>query len=1155
MRARDASPGTDLLDVLPALIEHLRAYDYKLGLEDELRLLCVRDEVRRRGGRAADVETLEQIVGPLVCRNADEQERLTAVLARWAAVRQPSLSIRDEEGAGDELEPGSRKRWWRRGLLLLWLALIIAFLWFVFSADLGGAQGGTAPAPAPAPASGGTVDLWALFWAVLSFLPLMAATFWILRRAQLAAIVRGMAPRDAQSESLHISVSQSPLFRPGAVKAALHDLFRHVAIPSRDLDARRTVAATARRAGFEEFIFARRLVLPDYLILIDRASAQDHFGDLGDVLAARLRAEQIAFDQAEYYGDPRRIQLRQGDGTLRSMELERYAAAHPDSRLLLFADPSSFWDPVAGRWREWVESLAAFAATSILTPLPPAQWGEREDGLVAKGFLVAQATSDGLASLAGQLRFADRPAAGGFESEEATSLDALLSTEPYRWTGDSAPPQAEIAELLALLRRVLGRGTFLHLAALAVFPAMRSRLTEQVGALITLADDSPAMTDQGYGAMSRLPWLRRGHMPDWLRKALLESLEPADSERVRAVWMSLLERDPGDTEAGVTVEFVRDPPSSGRIDNLVRSIVASGNEQLTERILVAFIRGERLPDLGIAAPSRVTSAPGPWFRTILRNVGSGPADALVLLGAAGLSLGLFFQGQALLRSASDWLVGIAISLTLVAALAYGASRVRGSRPAFAAAMPAGFARLFAAELVERFSYYGMRALLIFYLTQQMALSDNDANQLYGSFTTLVLIAPLVGGYFADRLGDHARAARFGAILLGGAYFLLAAGAASASAGMSLLALAAVAVGAGYLRGNLVVLVGRLYDRDWTSAYRDAGFTIFYVGINAGAAAGTLAIGYVGQSYGWTYGFGLAGAVIFLGPALLLAPVGQRASEPGSTALRPAGQSMFRLAVPAAAAVGLGFMVLQGQLTAGPILGLVGGMIGIYLSYQGLAVLDSSGRAALAGCMLIVAFHPLFWAIFEQSSMVVAMSGQEGTMLGVALPSWFSQMANVIFMLVLGPMLAALWIWLGRRDVHPLRVTTKFTLAFLLLGMGFFILDLSGGQDVRSIALDYVILFILLSSLAELLLAPTGMSAVTALAPANLVGLIVGTWLFSTSAANYGAQLLTERFGSESADSMATSGLSTFGWLAIGTGTTLFAAAYVIRRRPNVGIEA
>ncbi len=213
--------------------------------------------------------------------------------------------------------------------------------------------------------------------------------------------------------------------------------------------------------------------------------------------------------------------------------------------------------------------------------------------------------------------------------------------------------------------------------------------------------------------------------------------------------------------------------------------------------------------------------------------------------------------------------------------------------------PKGLFVLFFAEMWERFSYYGMRALLIFYLVQHWLFSDSEASIIYGAYTALVYIAPVVGGYLADRYLGQRKAVLFGAVLLTFGHFFMAfegdGGQGSAIMNVFWLALALIIVGSGFLKANISVMVGQLYPR--TDIRRDPAYTIFYMGINMGAALGSLLCGYLGMhpDYGWSYGFGAAGVGMLLGLVVFIwgKPLLLGRGEPKDPAALKGGRAGWR----------------------------------------------------------------------------------------------------------------------------------------------------------------------------------------------------------------------------------------------------------------------
>ena len=252
--------------------------------------------------------------------------------------------------------------------------------------------------------------------------------------------------------------------------------------------------------------------------------------------------------------------------------------------------------------------------------------------------------------------------------------------------------------------------------------------------------------------------------------------------------------------------------------------------------------------------------------------------------------------------------------------------------------PKGLFMLFFAEMWERFSYYGMKALLIFYLTKHWLFSDEQSGLIYGAYTSLVYITPVMGGYLADRWLGQRKAVQFGAVLLTFGHFLMAfeGNGQGDQAALSLfwLALSFIIVGSGFLKANISVIVGQLYPMQ--DVRRDGAYTIFYMGINLGAFLGSALCGYIGETFGWTYGFGLAGfgmlagLTVFVAYRRLLEGHGEP-DQPELLRQRKYGLPLeWRLYLIGAAAVGIIWWLIQHQAVVGGLLGICGLVLLLYV---------------------------------------------------------------------------------------------------------------------------------------------------------------------------------------------------------------------------------
>ena len=436
--------------------------------------------------------------------------------------------------------------------------------------------------------------------------------------------------------------------------------------------------------------------------------------------------------------------------------------------------------------------------------------------------------------------------------------------------------------------------------------------------------------------------------------------------------------------------------------------------------------------------------------------------------------------------------------------------------------PKGLYVLFFAEMWERFSYYGMRALLIFYLTKHWLFSDSDAGVIYGAYTALVYITPVVGGYLADKYLGQRKAVLFGAVLLTLGHFFMAFEGEPAVGTENnpivlvfWLALALIIVGSGFLKANISVIVGQLYPR--TDTRRDAAYTIFYMGINLGAAIGSLLCGYIGETYGWAYGFGLAGIGML------------------------AGLVVFVWGKP-----------LLYQDMVGYVLGLFGGALVLYVLFTAVVKLPSEERDRIFAAMFLILTSIVFWALFEQAGSSLNLFTDRHVDRG-GVPASVFQSINAIYIILLAPVFAVVWQTLGRKGAEP-SAPLKFGLGVVQVGLGFLVL-VWGAQSVgmeAAVPVLFIFLIYLLHTTGELCLSPVGLSAMNRLAPAHMASLIMGTWFFASATGNFAAGLIAaatgaEGVGEEAGKQVVLDVYSTVGWYAVAIGVGVMVISPLIKK--------
>lgn len=438
--------------------------------------------------------------------------------------------------------------------------------------------------------------------------------------------------------------------------------------------------------------------------------------------------------------------------------------------------------------------------------------------------------------------------------------------------------------------------------------------------------------------------------------------------------------------------------------------------------------------------------------------------------------------------------------------------------------PGGLSTLYFTELWERFSYYGMRAILLLFMVGALddgglGFSDRRAALIYGTYTMSVYLLAIPGGFLGDRFLGARRAVRIAAVVIASGHFVLALhGLASFYTGLAL-----VALGSGLLKSNMSVLVGQLYRAE--DPRRDAAFSIFYQGINIGAWAGPLVTGFLAQhvlwkgliaSYGfapetsWHWGFASAGVGMLGGLLWMLATehrIAHVGNPPDASVPRPwaklagvllACTALFAFTVLADQP---GFTWLRGSYLVVPALFALG---------FGLRGTVASQRLAVVLVFVIAA--TIFWAAFEQGGSTIALFADRLTQRSVAgweIPSAWFQSIGAFFVFTLAPVFAWLWVRLGdRQPSSPI----KFVLGLALMAASFALMVPAAELTARGLVSPWWLVgLFFLQTLGELCLSPVGLAAVTRLAPARLAGLVMGIWFLSNAFGNKIAGLLAGEF--------------------------------------------
>lgn len=475
--------------------------------------------------------------------------------------------------------------------------------------------------------------------------------------------------------------------------------------------------------------------------------------------------------------------------------------------------------------------------------------------------------------------------------------------------------------------------------------------------------------------------------------------------------------------------------------------------------------------------------------------------------------------------------------------------------------PKGLYICFFTELWERFSFYGMRALLVFYLTKHFLFEQSAAYGIFGAYVTLVYISPVIGGVIADRILGQRKAIIFGALLLVVGHGLMAIEGEPPTSfeetnplilNTFYLALSFIVVGVGFLKPNITTIVGELYPN--TAEKRDPAFTYFHVGINIGAFFGALYVGYLGEIYGWKYGFGLAGIGMLVGLAVFIIgqPLLKGAGEAPNTdrlSNRVFGGVTQEAVVYVAGLIGVlaVFLLIRDQKTVGILLSMTAAIAVAYILYRSVFTLEAKARDRILAALLFVVMNVLFWALFEQAGSSLNVYTDERvnrTIFGEEVPASVFQSLNAMYIIYLGPVFASLWAFLARHNCD-LNTFQKAGLGIIQLGLGYLVLvaGARGGEELTPML--FIFLIYLLHTTGEIFISPIGLSAMTRLSVRSMIGLVMGIYFLSFAAGNFVASLLAQATVAPGADVVEI--FSTYGWVAVGVGVAIVFTAPLAKR--------
>lgn len=465
--------------------------------------------------------------------------------------------------------------------------------------------------------------------------------------------------------------------------------------------------------------------------------------------------------------------------------------------------------------------------------------------------------------------------------------------------------------------------------------------------------------------------------------------------------------------------------------------------------------------------------------------------------------------------------------------------------------------LFAVEMWERFCFYGMRGMLTVFMVDQLDISDRDANLQYGAIQAFVYAFTFIGGLFADKILGFRKSLFWGALMMIVGGFVIA----FSPKEMFYIGICFSIIGTGFFKPNISTMVGQLYKEGDTR--RDAGFGLFYSGINLGALFGGILMVWVGMDVSWSLAFALVGIVMtisiitFYFTQNTLGPIGLSPMHPGIPMSR---RRMYEIATYLGSLLTIPAILLlvKNSEYTDIFMYIIGPATLLYVFYE-MSKYGREERNKLMAALIFIFFSVFFWAFFEQSGgslSLFAFNNLHHDFLGIPLnPNVVNNSSNSLFVIIFSPILGLLWIWLAKRKKEP-NAGVKFGLGFLLLSLAFYVFfstvnfaDDNGKTSLELFTLGYFVI-----TFGELCLSPIGLSLMTKLSPQKMQGLMMGMWFLASAYGQYVAGLLGAGMSVAGDDATAmeklvsfTSGYKQLAIYAVFAGVALLLLSPVIKR--------
>lgn len=439
--------------------------------------------------------------------------------------------------------------------------------------------------------------------------------------------------------------------------------------------------------------------------------------------------------------------------------------------------------------------------------------------------------------------------------------------------------------------------------------------------------------------------------------------------------------------------------------------------------------------------------------------------------------------------------------------------------------PKGLYLLFFTEMWERFSYYGMRAIFVLYMVNGLKMAENDASNIYGSYTGLVYLTPLLGGYLSDRFLGNRRSIEIGGILMAiGQFLMFFSASTSGATAITLMwaGLTSLIIGNGFFKPNISTMVGQLYPEGDRRV--DSAFTIFYMGINLGAFFSPLVCGTLGEKIAFKWGFFAAGVGMVIGVLLFLAQKNKYlVTDKGEPIGMPNKKLDTKNIAYLIGAILLIFFLLNFKTMFNVDRDVIGYFIfGSMIIIPAIIISDksltSTEKSRIWVIFILAFFVIFFWGAFEQAGASLTIFADKQTdrhIFGWEMPASYFQSVNPLSIIVLAPLFSAMWIKLGNKNMEP-STPRKMALGLGLVALGYVLIAFAvkGVDASTKINMFWLFSLYVVHTMGELCLSPIGLSMVAKLSPARFSSLLMGTWFLANAAANKFAGTLSELIPSE-----------------------------------------